>query len=55
MGFFDPHTAIIYFVYAMLALAGYFLIVWSICIFLAFGERSDKIRAQSKHGSLRIR
>jgi hypothetical protein len=51
MGFFNPHTIVVYLIYPMLALASYFLIICSICIFLAFGEESDQIRAQSADGS----
>jgi hypothetical protein len=49
MRFGDPHTLLLYFVYAMLGLSGYFLIMCSLCMFLAFGEASDKIRPQSEH------
>jgi hypothetical protein len=55
MDFFDPHTVSTYFVYSMLAFGAYFLIIYSLCIFLAFGEESDKIRAQSADGSQRVR
>jgi hypothetical protein len=55
MGIFDPHTVLKYFVYLMLALGSYVLIIFSACIFLAFGEESDKIRAQSADASHPIR
>jgi hypothetical protein len=43
MRFFDSHTILLYLVYhPMLALGIYFLIISSICMFLAFGEESDK-------------
>jgi hypothetical protein len=51
MRFFDPHTVLLYFVYPMLALGSYVLIICFICIFLAFGEKSDKIRARPADGS----
>jgi hypothetical protein len=43
MKFFDSHTLLLYLVYPMLALGIYFLIISSICMFLAFKEESDKI------------
>jgi hypothetical protein len=55
MGSFDSHTVLIYFVYPMLALGSYVFFIWAGCIFLAFGEESDEIRAQSADGSQPVR
>jgi hypothetical protein len=55
MRFADSHSILLYLVYPMLALGIYFLIISSICIFLAFGEESDKIRAQLADGSQPVR
>jgi hypothetical protein len=46
MRFFGPHTLLLHFIYPMLGLGGYVLIVFSICVFLAFGEESDGMRAK---------
>jgi hypothetical protein len=45
----DPHTLLLHCLYAMLGLGGYFLIMRSICLFLAFGEESDKFRSRPKY------
>jgi hypothetical protein len=55
MRFFDSHTILLYLVYPVLALGIYVLAISSICIFLAFGEESDKIRAQAADGSQPVR
>jgi hypothetical protein len=55
MRFFGPHAVLLHFVNPMLALGSYLLIIRSICMFLAFGEESDKIRAQSADGSHPVR
>jgi hypothetical protein len=49
MRFGDPHTLLLLFVYAVLGLSGYFLIICFFCMFLAFGEASDRIRPKSPH------
>jgi hypothetical protein len=54
MRFGDPHTLMLYFVYAMLGLSGYFLIIYFFCMFLAFGEASDNIRPRSAHRTRQI-
>jgi hypothetical protein len=55
MRFFDSHTILLYLVYPIVALGVYFLIISSICIFLAFGEESDKIRARLADGTQPVR
>jgi hypothetical protein len=55
MKVFDSHTSLLYLVYPMLALGIYFLIISSICMFLAFGEESDEIRARPADGSQPVR
>jgi hypothetical protein len=50
MRFFGPQTVFLYFVYPMLAVGSYFLVICSTCIFLAFGEESDKPRTNSADG-----
>ena len=55
MKFFDSHILLLYLVYPMLALGIYLLIISSICMFLAFGEESDRIRAQWADGSQPVR
>jgi hypothetical protein len=47
MGLPDFHRLLSYFIYPMLGFGCYFLVMLSICIFLAFGEDSDTIRAKS--------
>jgi hypothetical protein len=55
MRFFDSHTVLPYLIYPMLALGTYVLFISSICQFLAFGEESDRIRAQRADGSQPVR
>jgi hypothetical protein len=55
MRFFDSHTVLLYPIYPMLALGIYVLFISSICKFLAFGEESDRIRAQWADGSQPVR
>jgi hypothetical protein len=50
MRFSDPHTLLQYFIYVVLGMGGYFLIICSLCRFLAFGEASDGIRSRSVRG-----
>jgi hypothetical protein len=47
MGLPDFHRLLSYFIYPMLGFGCYFLIMLSICVFLAFGEESDTMRAKS--------
>jgi hypothetical protein len=46
MRFFDPHTLLLYFIYPILGFGGYLLVMYSFCVFVAFGEESDGMRAQ---------